>query len=477
MSRSVHYLEFRQAVRRYAPSVLIPFLAKHSARHDPMRNGTADVMQRPPWAVSAIARDALLYGTEFRAAVPDDRALQHLFSLYMDVVGFTDESSIASIMTPLAYEQFPYQESAFEELARIHALFVDPALGPAADWSEVFGMSLDDAVRAVIVLNGWVAHNQGQYDPAILDLPHFQEVFARVAPRTQIEGLVKALTMTVAEAREINDRVPALPINAQKSAFNPLISKPFVDLGVDGIWAPQTMLVHRALVPANLYYWGARAWGDRFTKELGDRTEAYVGNQVRLIAGESMSGEMAYDKGRRKSTDWIWVTNRAVILFESKSARMTLGAQAGDATLPAVTARYLGHARDQLDRTEQLIRERVPPFDRIPDDRPIVGVVVTSEPFYLGNSTLVEYGEGSRIPSIAMSLRDLEHWACLEPAIALNVLLDVVLDQEQRTWSFSSALQQRGLLDRSRRNPILDEAWKAYAFLNQSAEEYGDGSR
>lgn len=148
-----------------------------------MRGGKLDVMKRPPWAVSAIARDSVLYGTEFRSAVPDEQGLGRMISLYINITGFADDSSIASIMTPLAYEQFPYQESPFEELARVHALFVDPELGPAPDWSEVFGVRLDDAVRAVIVLHGWVAHNGGRFDPAILDLPHFQEVFTRIAPR------------------------------------------------------------------------------------------------------------------------------------------------------------------------------------------------------------------------------------------------------------------------------------------------------
>ncbi|MFZ2528141.1 MAG: hypothetical protein WAX14_10880 [Rhodococcus sp. (in: high G+C Gram-positive bacteria)] len=419
-----------------------------------------------PWVISAIARDSVLYGNEHRHGMVNSASLQRLLHAFNNTGGEVDGLTLGGIMTPLAYEQFPYRESEFEELSRVYALFDDPALGPSLDWTKVFGMELRDAVRASFVLRAWVAHNGGRFDPAILDQPNMQEVFHRAVSREQIETLARALTTTVAEAKASDATVPPLPHHLQRYAFNPLTARPLLDLGPRGIWSPQTMLVDRALFPANLYYRGIAQWGNRFAEVMGARTEAYVGRQLSLIAGADLSGEIEYRQGkdRQKSVDWIWVTPRAVILVECKSARLTLGARAGDASLPTLTERYLTHARRQLDRTAILIGSRTAPFDQFPDDRPIVGITVTSDQFYLGNSTLEEYGVGSSIPSLTMALRELEYWVCMPAADAVDALLGILNDPERRTWAFHQGL---GDLRDLGHNPILEAAWHEYDFIEQ----------
>ncbi|NKS85038.1 hypothetical protein GS571_05800 [Rhodococcus hoagii] len=460
-NRAISYTEFRHAVRRYRPSDLIPALAEYSAAAYKDGEWELDPTVSPPWAVSAIARDAILHGNEYRSGSVDPGTVRRLvgeFGSTYDAVTGT-----AAILTPLAHEQFPYQESEFEELSRIYALFEDPTLGPELDWTVVFGMQLREAVRAAFVLRIWVTRNCGRFDPAVMDLPHMQEVFEFVAPREHLETAVRVLSATVAEAKEANALVPDLPRSLQRYTFNPLTARPLVNLADRGIWAPQVMLVDRSLYPSNLYYRGVEAWGNRFAEVLGTRTEAYVGRQLDLIADKGeLHGEIVYGRDAMRSVDWIWVTPRAVILVECKSARLTLGARAGDPTLPKITDRYLTQARNQLDRTSGLIRSRTPPFDQFPDDRPIVGLAVTCEPFYLGNSQLAEYGKDSAIPSVVMSLRDLERWVSLPAGEAVDRLLEILNHPERKTWSFGVAL---GDLPGLRRNPILDAAWKQYDFL------------
>lgn len=421
-----------------------------------------DPTGNPPWAIAAIARESILYGNDHRHAPVDEGTVRQLMGAFNNTHDPVD--GLAAMLTPLAYEQFPYQESPLEELSRIYALFEDPSLGPELDWTEVFGMPLCDAVRAAFALRVWVTHKSGRFEPAIMDLTPMQQIFESVAPREQIETLSRALTTSVSQAIETNAAVPALNRPLQRHAFNPLSARPLVDLGERGIWAPQVMLVDRALYPANLYYRGVDAWGGKFTDILGTRTEAYVGKQLALLANASdLHGEITYKEGndKKKSVDWIWVTPQAVILVECKSARLTLGARAGDATLPKIAERYLTKARKQLDTTANLIRARTSLFEHFPDDRPIIGLAVTCEPFYLGNSTLVEYGTSSTIPSLVLSLRELEHWVCQPAPEAVNKLLEILNDPERRTWSFGVAL---GELPKTH-NPILDAAWKKSDFL------------
>jgi hypothetical protein len=318
-----------------------------------------------------------------------------------------------------------------------------------------------------MVLHAWVTHNGGCFDQALLDMDHMQEVFARVVPRGDVECVASALTQTIDRARLDNAGVPALADHLRRYSYNPLHARPLIDLGSAGTWAPQTMLVSRAMHPANLYYRGHARWGRRFTRALGERTEAYVGRLLSLLAGDNLQGEIVWDKGQRKSVDWIWPTDRAVILFECKSARLTLGARAGDGTLPDVAQRYLVKARQQLDVSADEIGARNPSFLQFVGP-PIVGVTVTSEPFYLGNSGLVEYGTDSTIPSVALSLRDVEHWTAMRADDAVDALLDIVNDPDRKTWSFSNALAAHGAVGR---NSILERAWQHYDFLDPRLED------
>nr|WP_296778974.1 nuclease-related domain-containing protein [Rhodococcus sp. (in: high G+C Gram-positive bacteria)] len=458
------YQDFKQMVRRYRPSNLIPGLARFSAERYGEGEWSDDERSCPPWGVAAIAREAILYGNEHRHGEVDQGTVARLllaFNRSHDKI-----EGAAKILTPMSYEQFPYQESQFEEMSRIYALFEDPTLGPELDWTEVFGMQLNEAVRAALVLRVWVTKNGGRFDASIMDLDHMQEIFDTIAPREQIETFAHVLTATVSQAKSANDAVPSLEPARRRYGFNPLSALPLVDLGQYGIWAPQVMLVDRALYPSNLYYRGIVTWGKRFAEILGTRTEAYVGRQLEVIADErDLHGEITYNEGKnqKKSVDYIWVTPKAVILVEVKSARMTLGARAGDASLATITERYLSKAREQLDTTANLITARTPPFDQFPTDRPIVGLAVTCEPFYLANSTFDEYGKASTIPSMVLSLRELEHWVCRPATEAVDALLAILRDPERRTYSFGIAL---GALP-SVHNPILAEAWKQYDFLEK----------
>jgi hypothetical protein len=228
------------------------------------------------------------------------------------------------------------------------------------------------------------------------------------------------------------------------------------------------MLVSRAIFPSNLYYVGMKQWGKQFADNLGNRVEQYVGRQLRLLDGDNVEGEIEYAKGQ-KSVDWFWVTDQAVILVECKSARMTLGAKAADDTLGEVVARSIGKARTQIDRTAGFIRNRHPAFAHLPSDRPIIGIIVTAEPFYLGNvGVLHEYGEAGVTDSQVVSLRELEYFVTLEEVEAADLLLSVAADPEKRTWALSSVMSELRPLPK---NPILEHAWNQYGYIDACGPE------
>lgn len=411
-----------------------------------------------------MARESVLYSNEHRhGGVPSERDFSRLYNWFNDCYEHEDAPSLSDIMTPLVHEQFVYGESEFEELSRVWALFGDPTLGAPIPWDEVFGMGLGEVSRAALFLHAWVTHNAGYIDFALLTAPHMQEVFERVLPRSDAVNLIQHFTTTVEGARAMNAQARPVPANRQRFAFNPFVAKPLISLGEGGVYAPQSMLVSRAIFPSNLYHVGMKRWGVPFAETLGGRVEQYVGRQLLLIGGDHVEGEITYDKGD-KSVDWIWVTDAAVVLVECKSARLTLGAKAADESLAAVTARTLGKARAQIDRTAKLIHDRHPAFAHIPAERPIIGLVTTAEPFYLSNTRILpEYGEQPVTPTQVASLRELEHFVCLEEREAVALLLSVLADPEKRTWSLASVMKD---LREVRKNPILEAAWKHYEYLD-----------
>lgn len=459
------YSEVIQAIRRYRPSQVVPFLAEYSSERERAFHA-GDTTQWYPWAISAIAKESVLRGNEFRSSEINLEALAELVHDFNGSGGPLPEQTPASMLTPILYEQFPYQEPLFEEMARAHLLFAhdEPGQTPTP-WEEVLGVGLDQAIRASHVLHAWVNNNGGRYDPAILDMPHFQEVFERVAPRSEIEATASLLTSTIDDlkrARVTADRKQRIPAALERYAFNPLKARPLVDMGARGIWAPQTMLVPRAFLGANLYYRGLDRWGKPFADGLGKRVESYVGRQLALLDGIQVHPEVEYIRGKR-SIDWMWVTDEAVILVECKAARMTLDAQAGGDTLESLMERYIGGARKQIDTTARLIRENHPAFKHIPNDRPIVSVITTAEPFYLADTPFSGYISTGEVPAMTMSLRELEVLVgYTEPEAAAMVIEHANRDGDGGRFvaKFDDAALQR-------HNPILEEAWLAFDFLER----------
>lgn len=467
MRRDVSYGDFVQVVRRYRPSNLLPFLASYSARCE---RESVDSSKWFPWAISLIAKESALQGNEFRNAEIDDAGLKRLVDLVCVSSDLTPQQSPASLLTPILYEQFPYQESLFEEMARAHALLVHNEPGQAAiPWEEALGVGLDQAMRGSQVLHAWVVHNLGRFDPSILDMPHFQDVCERIAPRSEIEATAKLLIAGIAglkQARADADARAQVRRELERYGFNPLKARPLVDLGSRGIWAPQSMLMPRAFLGSNLYYRGLAQWGKGFADSLGDRTQQYVGRQLKLLDGITLHPEIEYAKAQR-SVDWLWVSESAVILVECKAARLTLDAQAGGDSLANVMQRYLGAARTQIDRTAKLIRETHPAFDHIPKDRPLVGMVTTAEPFYLAGTPFSGFASSGDIPTATLSLRDLEFLVGQREVDAAKLVIDNAHpDEEGGRFAVTSDEEAS-----RRRNPILEEAWSHYKFLTSDGPD------
>ncbi|GAA3871203.1 hypothetical protein GCM10022381_12890 [Leifsonia kafniensis] len=96
-------------------------------------------------------------------------------------------------------------------------------------------------------------------------------------------------------------------------------------------------------------------------------------------------------------------------------------------------------------------------------------MIVTAEPFYLGNAGILhEYGAAGVTGSQVVSLRELEYFVTLEEGEAADLLLSAAADPVKRTWALSSVMRDLRHLPK---NPILEHAWNQYGYIDALGPE------
>lgn len=430
-----------------------------TTRQDPNFNGYEDMRTFPPWIAAAIARESIVRGNESRNASATQEDIRKLSQLHHEVFVEPKKPTLSAIIGPSIHEQMWWQIELFEEWTRAVSLYEDESFGTVHPWAEILGLTVTEAIHAAFVLGLGVNANGGRWDLARLDLVYTDPRMEPHTPRRHVELLAEYLTAPIAELRQEGqayDTRSNRDEDVAKFPLNPLMRHPLVDLGNDGIWAPVGSLVWRVLLPGTLYVEGARTWGSSFTQTLGRRYQEYVGALLRNIAPD-LHPEIAFGKGGgRLSVDWIWVTDQAVVLIECKSAGLGIDARAGGGNFAEVIERYLVKGRTQIDATTEQIRNRIPGFEHIPDDRRIVGLIVTSEPFHFANARFDEFGPAGQTPSLVVSARELEHFASYEPEEAIIRLIEVFDDEVRRTWNLEQALRGKP----AGKHPVAVRAWR-----------------
>lgn len=146
----------------------------------------------PPWALAGLAKASICHGNRYRSgAVRRDTVPLGCFmynNLRPEELDQAELKTAFGILLRIAYEQFPVQESAFEELARAEAFFggyscrkaLEVLGGPAV--AELLGAPLREAVGVALLLSASAQVNGGFFDPAWMAQPNFADVLA-IVPR------------------------------------------------------------------------------------------------------------------------------------------------------------------------------------------------------------------------------------------------------------------------------------------------------
>lgn len=461
--------DFVQGVRRFRPSSLLAASAAISI--DNFQKRVSDEPAGPTgtddFALAAMCKAALLHGNEYRDKIPTKEDIRKLCALLIDVYDpFVDDQKVGSFLVRIAHEQILYQEPLSQSLGRVRAMLQDAAASAHQQvitpsfWQDLLGCTLDELVGVALLLHTSALHNRGSFDFAWLDGPQFDPVY-RVIPRSVIEHIAREhFIATPAQFRALA-RPGELPdANLKRYEFNPLLRVPFV--AIDGYRpiAPVLSRVCFRATPGSLYYTAIERFKGQFSDALGIVFERYVGMQLRLCNPIGVSDERKY--GNSKSVDFIAVFERAVLLVEAKATPLTLLARAGQDKLSEDIRRAPGKAQGQIENTAALIRDRHTAFSDIPADRPMVGLIVTMEPYYACDIATVFSESGRTIPICLSSARELEDLMSLSTGQVDAILASVASDSARRSWTISEVMQGTPI----GHNAILESAWRSYPFTS-----------
>ncbi|HVW82322.1 MAG TPA: hypothetical protein VHB69_15425 [Mycobacteriales bacterium] len=478
-NRRVKDDEFTQRVRRHSPSSLLPLIAAAGARYP----RPADWWASPyrivtPWALAEIARVALLYGNEHRSVATEHDLIECLAayaSMDDPELGQSDQpEALANFFLRIAGQQLTYQQDVHNELARTVALYAmtessrtTKVITPGWD-VDLLGCSLREFTAAGLLLNVGAMQNEGRFDVGWLAQPQFAPIVAEV-PASTLEGAIRGQFLTDPADFAIRQQQLTGTVTGQgrRFSYNPLVARPLIGGLAHTELIPVPYLAIRHASPLGIYYEGLARWGKGFADDTGYLYESYVGRLLRLLPGGEVHAAITFDRDNKESVDWIVVFNGCVVLVEVKSVRPTEPVRLGTSSAVAEMQRMLSKGLDQLARTASLIRERHASFTEIPDDRPILGVLATLEPFHVVNAPW--YTQWLPYPGIPYSICgafELDHLAEVTDEDPGELLLRGMTDPQRIGYSLKSMFEGHRL----ERHQVLSAAWETLPWKEAASD-------
>ncbi len=462
--------DYFKRVRRFDQQLLLGRVAEVNARLGCRSLGemrlredrVSPVVRVSRWALADIARVSLSQPKPPGGLNPSQADVVGLCNAFTNLEvpeGYYDELGAVLLTHPL--QQFDWQEPAVHAMSRAEAIMQSPVssgdkvlvggweqrlLGCTMKQLHALGFMTMAAAQSSSgwVPTGWLGHDDVRVLLAELGLTveeseclyrrHFVQDRAafrgKLLPGTAVPGVLRRFT------------------------FNPLVARPVIELPGDRHLAPVPEAMVLKLSPRSFYQQGLDLWGTQFSTEMGHRFECYVGRQLRVMQqhqpGLLVEREITYAVrgSQAKSVDWIVTTPTTVVLIETKTTQPTEEVRAGD---NAASVKSLRHALKQISATRDLIVGRHPAFEHIPDDRDIVGMVVTLGDHYTLNMPPVRdyLGLASDLPVAIEGVQAIEG-AATSPRDFGRVVSEAI--------KTGSPLRK---VDAEQINPILDEVWRA----------------
>lgn len=475
-SRGPSYAEFARAVAKYPRTELLAQIASMAAEE--ARNRKFGIQSEQPviwFSLAGVARTALAEcrdsrlrqrGSRRRVGVSRDQVarLCHMHLSIEDPPPAGDDM-VATLLTRIAFEQYPAQVNSTENVERGYLLFTEYAKGvpnmpTATDWEDLLGAPLDSFLRAGFALYLASMSFGGTLNRDVLLSEKLRKLWEPLSEEQVFEITDRHFAQSEDDHRR---QIRELERPGQeKWSFNSLVSRPLISYG-DDLVCPSPQLLLERISATGIWYAGADRWKSVFTNALGGVFEAYVGDQLRLIDAATILEQVRFvsNGSDAASCDWFVITDDVVVLVEVKCARPTIDYRTGDPAGLKDTEKKLGDAVGQLEESAKLIARHHPAFEHIPKHLPIRGLVVTLEPFYPRETMRENLVRSEVLPIGAVSAYELElaTAALTDQADAGAQILAALTRQDDLMPALTDVANGRTFPA----NTILNRAWNGWA--------------
>ena len=396
-SKGPSYAEFARAVAKYPRNELLEQVASMAAEEAKQRNFGVKSEQPVVWfSLAGVARTALVecrdqdrsrHTSRRRTGVSRNQVarLCHMHLSIEDPPPVGDDVA-ATLLTRIAFEQFPAQVNSTENVERGHLLFTEyaadvPNMPTERQWEELLGAPVGSFIRAGFALYLASMAYGGVLTPDLLLEGEVRQLYEPLSPEDLLDIAYRNFAQSIDDHQRQTREAERL--GREKWSFNSLVSRPFIRYG-SSLVCPSSQLLLERIGATAIWYTGAERWKSKFTDAVGDVFEAYVGDQLRLIEAATILEQVRFisNGSDAASCDWFLVTDDVLVLVEVKCARPTIDYRTGDPVGLKDTERKLGDAVSQLEKTANLLANGHAAFGHIPKHLPIRGLVVTLEPFY-----------------------------------------------------------------------------------------------
>jgi len=476
---------YRAAVREVDRDSLLVLCAEATAAMS--RGEVADKWRAKglvDWNVADVARTALAWGA-FKRPAADWHTLLRLCNMNAVLIDEGEAARpdpsdrLAHVLSRMIFEQFPRQRSPYELIGRTLLLFgsaseLPKAFNPKAmvpGWFEsITGLTLDEYVESIFII--WVEAQQrnGAFSLQWLDGPGYEgleHVFSFDAVR---KTFTEHLLTTPDEFKATNRRWQDNATSPQKKfAFNPLISRPFIDGTGEFPIAPWVQAIVAKASPASIYHLGFENLGKGFPDDLGHVFQHYVGRQLGLMEHpREVIPELRYGPARAfvDSCDWFLDLPDMLVLIECKSRQPIENLRIGSDAWIDVIADSTGHGIEQLNKSHRNIDVIGELNPRIDPGKPRVGLVVTMEPFYINENWFVrERLIEAEFPIGVISVGELESLVTLAADELAEALRDASDEAQDNVLLLTKALNRA----RGRKNPLVASTFDSIGLIGRSS--------
>jgi hypothetical protein len=477
--------QYVQKIRAFPPSVLLPMVAEAGTRAVLEPAGHQGPLGRwHEWILADIARVSLAQGNEHRSSAPTMSDLWNIHRMYhLHGSRRPDDVPLAVHLLRLFNQQLVGQADGYQAQARSAAILLDTTtdkplevIGKLGWEQDLFGCSLVQYVAAARLIRACALTSAGRVDSEVLNGPEADKLLAHIDQATFDAVLSRHFAIDTASFKEVERpwRENAAA-ELRRFTYNPLRESPLISGYGSGYLCPSPHLAWSKSTPLGLYFTGRKHYGDMsFARDMGHLFEAYIGRHLRLLPNAQVHPEIIHRYGRKgsqqlNSVDWIVEFPDLLLLVEVKATMPTEAVRLGDLDAAQAAWNKLIKASDQIDAVAGYLRDGHEAYAHIrPAGRPILGLVITLEPFYLINA--YDLLPARTTPFYVASAEELERLVTVTSTTASQLMLQHHAEHTEG-WHVRESFAGHTFES----NPIVEGAWYRYPWSGSSPDPVPSG--